>query len=168
MLREITLPSNIPARLFRSPMPGRWDWDIKRAERDINEHEVDLVVSLSPMREVREFAPRYARLIEDENLTWELWDFPIQSGGIPEDEEEFLDLARDIAEELRSGTHVLIHCREGTGRTGMLAILSLVALGMRLGEARRAVEEAGAWPENARQDQFIERMARLLAQDEEI
>jgi len=50
----------------------------------------------------------------------------------------------------------------------MLAILSLVALGMKLGEARRVVEEAGAWPENARQDQFIERMARLLAQDEEI
>src|SRR5690606_42093090 len=99
MLREITLPSNIPARLFRAPVPGRWDWDIKRAERDINEHEVDLVVSLSPMREAREFAPRYARLIEDENLTWELWYFPIQSGGISEDEEEFLDLARDIAEE---------------------------------------------------------------------
>ena len=33
----------------------------------------------------------------------------------------------------------------------MLAILSLVALGMKLGEARRVVEEAGAWPENARQ-----------------
>lgn len=167
MLREIQLPSGVSGRLFRSPMPGRWDWDFKKAEREIDEQGIDLVVSLATLREIREAAPRYARIIDDEDLTWELWDMPMPDGGVPADEDDFVDLARDLAEELRGGIHVLIHCYEGVGRTGTLATITLLALGMSLPDARRAVEESGAGPETYAQEQLIERLSRGLRQDEE-
>src|SRR5690606_31477739 len=167
MLREINLPPGVTGRLFRAPMPGRYDWDLRRAEREMDEQTIDLVVSLASMREIREISPRYARAIEDEALPWEMWDMPVPDGGIPADEEDFLDMARDIAEELRGGVHVLIHCNAGVGRTGMLAILVLVALGMSLPAAQQAVDAAGAGPESIPQETFVERMARVIRQDEE-
>lgn len=167
MLREIRLPTGVTGRLFRSPMPGCYDWEFRKAEQEISGEEIDLVVSLATMREIRAEAPRYARTIEDEDLVWEMWDMSIPDGGVPEDEEDFLDLARDLAEELRGGMHVLIHCYAGIGRTGMLAVLTLMALGMPLAEARRAVDEAGAGPETYPQEQIVERLGRALRRDEE-
>lgn len=167
MLREIRLPSGVTGRLFRSPMPGRYDWDFRKAEQEISSEQIDLVVSLATMREIRTAARQYARLIEDEDLVWEMWDMPVSDGGVPEDEDDFLDLARDLAEELRGGMHALIHCYEGIGRTGTLATLTLVALGMPLGEARRAVEESGAGPETYQQEQLVDRLGRVLRRDEE-
>ena len=108
-----------------------------------------------------------ARLIDDEDLPWEMWALPIADGGVPEDEEEFIDLARDIADELRGGVNVLIHCYAGIGRTGTLAIATLMALGVPPDKARRVVEDAGAGPESYAQERLIERLGRVLAQDEE-
>ncbi len=165
MLREIDLPDGVPGRLFRAPMPGRWDWPIDRAMRDIDATDIDLVVCLAPMREIRAEAPKYAREIDDEDLPWEMWDMPIPDDGVPEDEEEFLDLARDVAEELRDGANVMIHCFAGIGRTGTLATCTLMALGMGKEEALRAVEEAGAGPETAAQLQLVDWAARAIRYD---
>ena len=165
MLREIDLPEGIPGKLYRAPMPGRWDWPLDRAMREIDEQGIDLVVSLATMREIRTEAPRYAAELEDESLPWETWDLPVPDGGIPEDEEEFLDLARDLAEELRDGANVLIHCYAGVGRTGTLAACTLMALGLGKDEALQAVEEAGAGPETYEQLRLVDWAARALRYD---
>ncbi len=168
MLTEVVLPDGVPGQLFRSPMPGRWDWPFKEAFRAIMKHKIDLVVVLANPLEIETYAPRYARMIDEEDLPWEMWDYPIPDEGVPEDNEEFLDLARDVAEEIREGARVLIHCYAGSGRTGTLATCVLMALGMRLEEARVAVRDAGAGPETLSQERLVEWAARALSQDSEV
>jgi protein-tyrosine phosphatase len=165
MLREIELPDGVPGRLFRAPMPGGWGWPLDKALREIDANDIELVVCLVTMHEIRVEAPKYAREIEDEDLPWEMWDIPLPDGGAPEDEEEFLDVARDLAEELRDGANVLIHCNAGIGRTGMLAACTLMALGLGKDDALRAIEEAGAGPETAEQLRMVDWAARALKYD---
>lgn len=168
MLRQVALPEDLNAQLFCSPMPGRWDWPMRQAESEILDAEVDLVICLSPTLEIREFAPAYARAIDDEALAWETWRLPIPNGGLPQDEDDFLDMVLDAAEELRGGVNTVIHCFAGVGRSGTFAMAVLVALGLSLEDTRIAVENAGAGPETYEQDHLVERLASALQQDGEI
>jgi protein-tyrosine phosphatase len=167
MLIDFPLPDNIPGKLYRAPMPGRPDWPLKAALADIKRAEIDIVVSLATLPEINRYAPRYARLLDEEDYSWDHWDWPIEDDYVPEDEEEFIDLARDIAYELRDGQRVMIHCFAGVGRTGMLSIAVLVALGLSPDQARHQVYDAGAGPETPRQERFIRRAAERVAREEE-
>lgn len=167
-LTEIELPEGVSGRLFRSPMPGTEDWPLDEGVKEITQHKVEVVVCLAPMYEVKRYAPRYARHIQEEDLPWETWnDLVIPDGGLPDDEEEFFDLALEVAEELRSGTCVLIHCYAGEGRTGMLATCVLMALGLSLEQAETAVRRAGAGAETPQQRQLLARAAVVLTHDNE-
>lgn len=167
MLRRIALPEGLNAELYCSPMPGRWDWPMRQAASEILDAEVDLVICLSPMREIREFASAYARAIDDEALPWDTWRLPIPDGGLPQDEDDFLEMVQDAAEELRGGVNTVIHCFAGIGRSGTFAMALLVALGLSLEDARIAVENAGAGPETYEQEHLVERLASSLQQDSE-
>jgi protein-tyrosine phosphatase len=59
-----------------------------------------------------------------------LTDFPIVDRGVPENALKAIALARSTAEELAAGRSVLIHCRAGIGRTGLLAACTIVACGI--------------------------------------
>jgi protein-tyrosine phosphatase len=52
---------------------------------------------------------------------------------------------------LQSGEAVLVHCAGGVGRTAMLAVSILVALGEPVDDARMAVSRAGSTVETASQ-----------------
>jgi protein-tyrosine phosphatase len=167
MLIDFSLPETIPGKLYRAPMPGRPDWPLRAALADIKKAEIDIVVSLVTLPEMRRFAPGYARLLDEEDYSWDHWDWPVEDGYVPEDEEEFLDVARDVAFELKDGQNVMIHCFAGVGRTGMMSIAVLTALGFPPEQARRIVVDAGAGPENPRQERFIKRAADRLTREEE-
>jgi protein-tyrosine phosphatase len=81
--------------------------------------------------------------------------FEIPEGGAPEDRDAFWALADDVAKRLQSGDAVLIHCAGGVGRTAMLAICVLLALGEPASEARSMVSRAGSTVETAPQSKLI-------------
>jgi protein-tyrosine phosphatase len=56
---------------------------------------------------------------------------------------------------LRSGEALLIHCAGGVGRTAMLAVSVLLALGESLHEAERAVSRAGSIVETMSQIEML-------------
>lgn len=55
--------------------------------------------------------------------------FPIQDFGIPTSMQGLIDLVQFILAEVQQGKTVIIHCKAGLGRTGMVAAACLVALG---------------------------------------
>ena len=73
-----------------------------------------------------------------------------------------LTLVGDVANALREGRTVLIHCGAGVGRTGMAAIGVLLALGQPLDPAIVAVQRAGSQPETKDQAALVQWVEREL------
>jgi len=161
MLRPVPLPPGVPGNLFLSGMPGYYDSFFE--ERDlIVAAGVQTVFCLPPMEEIRRKSPVYARAIEAGELPWEMRHFPIEDLSVPDDEEAFVALAREAADDLRAGQRVMIHCTAGIGRTGLLAVCVLMALGMSRDAAVQAVHSAGSDAEMPAQRALIRRVARIF------
>jgi protein tyrosine phosphatase (PTP) superfamily phosphohydrolase (DUF442 family) len=60
--------------------------------------------------------------------------FPIPDRGIPHSTSKFMRLADDLAETVRAGQPVAIHCRAGIGRSSLTAGCTLLRLGIPAGE----------------------------------
>ncbi len=72
-------------------------------------------------------------------------EFPIADFSVP-DVEALRSLATEIAKDIRKGYFVVIHCRGGIGRSGVVAGATLIALGAGADEAMRLVSEARGVP----------------------
>ena len=81
--------------------------------------------------------------------------FEIREGGVPEDRDGFWALATNVADRLQSGEAVLIHCAGGVGRTAMLAVSVLLALGESIQEAELLVSRAGSIVETMPQMEML-------------
>jgi protein-tyrosine phosphatase len=157
MLREVDT-SKIPGHLFLSSMPGRYA-PFGQDNQEIIDHAIDTVISLSPLDEIWQKSPEFAKAITNNAISWERKDFPIEDYDIPVDREAFVDLARDTARDLKSGKRVVIHCGAGIGRTGTLAACVLLALGMEHQNALDAVAATGSRPETQEQHELVKWVA---------
>jgi protein-tyrosine phosphatase len=81
---------------------------------------------------------------------------PMRNFGLPEDTTAFRRQVREIAQALRQGDAVLMHCAAGIGRTGSTAACVLKALGVGTDEALLRVLDAGSNPQNAQQSGLVE------------
>lgn len=122
------------------PRPRGGDWLIEevRAWRTVG---VGLVVSaLEPLEEA------YLEL-EDEQAMCEQFGiafqrFSMMDRSTPAHDSEARKFVSGLASQLESGTSIVIHCRLGIGRSGMLCAATLVALGLDPTEAFLRVQEA--------------------------
>jgi len=78
--------------------------------------------------------------------------FPIPDGGIPASTRQALSLLGNIAAALEQGQNVAVHCRQGVGRSGLVAagLLVMFGMGVEKGAARGL-----AIPETPEQLQWI-------------
>lgn len=67
---------------------------------------------------------------------------PIEDVSVPEERDRFAAVIEEILQWLDQGEKVLLHCRGGLGRTGLVAACILVTLGESANEAINAVREA--------------------------
>jgi len=156
LYRGVTLPDEVPGRLYLHSMPGRhesWDEFLREARR-VN---LDLIVCLSSEGEIQSTSPAYYRARASGAIGLATKDFPIEDFGVPGAEEKgaFRGFVRELAEKLHAGKGVLIHCKMGIGRTGTVATCVLLELGLLTADALRAVERAGSNPEVKVQRRFI-------------
>ena len=88
---------------------------------------------------------------------------PIVDGGVPESVPALVALVRTIVRAAEAGENVVIVCRGGLGRTGLVAASVLVALGQSPPEAIRLVRATrqGAI-ENRDQEGFVSEHAAAL------
>jgi len=140
-------------------MPGRTlDWPDFIAEA--HARHLRLVVCLTPMEEIEELSPPYARAISLREVPFEsegTWmHLPARNFGTPADPQRFRSGIGSIAQRLKAGDAVLLHCAAGMGRTGTAAACVLKSLGLDSATALQRVREAGSNPQNALQSGTIE------------
>ena len=162
-MSEIALPPDVPGKLFRSPMPGRY----RELSADIEEIEsagIDLIVCLAEEEEIQRKSPEYLQWLRSYSQFFSIPPFPIADYKAPDKERysEYAKFIEQIAESLLGGKRILIHCGAGKGRTGMVAICVLMKLGLSLDEAISNVRKAGAGPEVPKQWELIRRYEELL------
>lgn len=154
MFRRVDLPARVPGRLLLHSMPGRFE-RIEKVWHQLKSDSVVAIVSLTEEYEIRTKSSKYAEALETGTVPCSVLPFEIREGGVPEDRDAFWALANDVANRLQSGEALLIHCAGGVGRTAMLAVSVLLALGEPFNEAERAVSRAGSIVETMPQIEML-------------
>jgi protein-tyrosine phosphatase len=90
--------------------------------------------------------------------------FPIEDRQVPKSEAKLSQALDDVTTILTAGRNVLVHCRQGIGRTGLVAACLLIKSGMSPGAAVQAASAARgvAVPETVEQRDWIEHYAPAL------
>ena len=154
MFRRVDLPARVPGKLLLHSMPGRFE-AMEKVWQQVKNEAVAAIVCLTEGFEIREKSSRYAQALETGTVPCAVLPFEIREGGVPEDRNAFWSLANDIAHRLQSGEAVLIHCAGGVGRTAMLAISVLLALGEPMKEAENTISRAGSIVETMPQIEML-------------
>lgn len=154
--RQVQLPGDVAGLLWLHSMPGRCE-SLDEAWAEAQRLGVSCIICLAPLDEIREKSPKYARAIEEQQCPCHLRRFPICDYHGPDDDQSFRRLAVEVADSLRNGGRVLVHCGAGIGRTGMFAIAVLITLGLPAEQARRHVTAADAGPERPAQEEALRR-----------
>ena len=143
---------------------GAWDRDLDADLQAIRDWGASSIVTLIEEFEfgllgVPEFRTKVAVAFR-----W-LW-LPIPDGGVPDEEFEsrWNEAGPELHGRLAAGERVLVHCRAGLGRTGLVASRLLVETGMTPAQAIRAVRGARRGTvETLVQEQYVLGLPERLA-----
>lgn len=154
-LRPLPLPAGVSGRVWLSAMPGRdedWDDFLAHAARA----GLSRIVCLTPLREIAARSPDYLLAIEQDRLPCAIEMLAMADYGVSDDALLFQQQVRGLAERLRGGESLLLHCAWGIGRTGTLAACLLKTLGLDTEAALARVQAAGSNPQSALQSGWVE------------
>ena len=154
MFRSVELPASVPGRLLLHSMPGRFE-AIDKVWHQVKTDAVGAIVCLSEDFEIRQKSVKYAEALETGAVPCSVVPFEIREGGVPENKDAFWALANDVANRLQSGEAVLVHCAGGVGRTALLAVSVLLAMGKPITEAESLVSRAGSMVETMPQMEML-------------
>lgn len=146
-------------RLAIAMRPRGGDWLDEEAQA-WSRAGVDTIVSLLDEKESAAFDLSLERS-EVETHRIQFVAFPIPDRGVPETTPSAHSLVSKLRTELENGRTVAIHCRQGIGRSAMIAAGVLVASGLSSNEAIERVSAARGviTPETADQMRWIAQMA---------
>ncbi len=90
--------------------------------------------------------------------------FPIEDRGTPVSQKATLNLVRRLEQELASGKTIAIHCRQGIGRSSLLAACVLAASGVDPASAwkRIAAARGCSVPDTNEQREWVMRFAHNI------
>jgi protein-tyrosine phosphatase len=130
--------------LIVAPRPRGGDWLANEVEA-WKKAGIDVVVSLMTSSEAEELELKAeAELCRAKGI--EFVSLPIPDRGLPPSQESFVGLARQLEARLAKGTRILLHCRAGIGRSGMLAATVLILAGVAVEAALKRIQTARGCP----------------------
>jgi protein-tyrosine phosphatase len=155
----LPIPNHLwPGKLFISSRPRGGDWLSDEVER-WGKNGIQTVVSLLTRDEESDLGiENEAKEVVKKGIKFV--SFPIPDRGIPASSVLALKMLDAVHDELHRGKNVLVHCRQGIGRAGLVAASLLVLDGA---EPRAAIEEVSKArgvpiPETPDQEQWIYRL----------
>jgi protein-tyrosine phosphatase len=150
-------------RLAIAPRPRGGDW-LQDEIQSWSSAGVALVVSALEEHEMQELdlarEPALCKASGIEDLS-----FPIVDRGVPSSMHRTAELVQQLDRELSAGKNLAIHCRQGLGRSPLLAACLLVTTGLDGETAFRRIQtiRGGVVPETVEQRQWVSQFARRLA-----
>ena len=145
------------------PRPRGGDW-LADEIRALSDGNFDVLVSLLTRDELTEFdLAAESELSRAHGL--QFFEFPIPDLGIPRSAAAARELIVRLRSALEAGENIGIHCRQGIGRSGLIAAGLLVASGVDPETAFRLVSAARGLPipETAEQERWVRDLAREFA-----
>ena len=115
-------------KLFLSSRPRGGDW-LEDEVSGWRRYGIDTVVSLLTDDEEQELGLGH-EASEARKHDLAFVSYPIPDRGVPSNTSTLSDLLETIQRDLGHGKNVLVHCRQGIGRTGLVAASLLVREGM--------------------------------------
>jgi protein-tyrosine phosphatase len=146
-------------RLAVMPRPRSGDW-LKEEIREWRSAGIDIVVSTLTSEEIAELdLAQEAALCKTGGMEYIV--FPIADRGVPLSARAAADLLRHLEGKLAEGKNVAIHCRQGIGRSPLLAACLLISAGAEPEAAFRRVGEARGCsvPETAEQREWVTKLS---------
>ncbi|WP_421216611.1 tyrosine-protein phosphatase [Aeromonas jandaei] len=137
---SLELP-RVDGQLLLTPCPGTQQVPLTLALDQLRLAGAHAVITLMTNAELTRFDLAHLGVqVEREGMRW--FHLPIEDDQAPDSrfEQSWLQLLPRLTEMLRDGKHLVIHCKGGSGRTGLLAALLLISLGRPLDEAMATVK----------------------------
>ena len=151
-----------PGKCDRHAMSGEWERDLAVDLDAVRDWGASAVITLVEPKELTLLkVERLGEEVLRRNMLW--FHLPIVDASIPDQrfEDKWEIAGEEVRALLRGGRDVLVHCRGGLGRAGMIAARLLVEVGMEPAEAIarvRAVRPGAI--ETSEQERFVrERVA---------
>ena len=144
-----------PNRIAIVARPRGGDW-LRDELSALSREEIDVLVSMLTEEESKELG--LERESEDcEAIAIKSVNLPIPDRSVPSDNDDFLRSVERLAEMVRDGRSLAVHCRASIGRSSVLAASVLVRLGWDANEAFSAVESARGCsiPDTLEQRQWV-------------
>ena len=117
-----------PGRLAIVPRPRGGDW-LEEEVRSWREAGLDVMVSLLTHDEDTELELNQEELLcRVQGI--QFYAYPIQDRGVPASRKTTTDLVQNLERYLEEGKSVAVHCRQGIGRSSLIAALLLVSAGI--------------------------------------
>lgn len=152
-----------PGKLAVAPRPRGGDW----LEDDLASWRragIATVLSLLTPDEAQDLdLSREASAARAQGMTFK--SLPIPDCGVPNSETEVTAALEGINADLAAGKSVVVHCRQGIGRSGLLAACLLIGKGLSPKKAVEAVSVARGIPipETPEQRSWIDHYASVVA-----
>lgn len=126
------------------PRPRGGDW-LEDEIRSLKSSGVEAVVSLLERAEIEELdIVEEQALCESNGISF--LSFPIPDRNVPPSGRGALDFAGSILHLLQSGKSVVVHCRQGVGRSALIAACVMALGGVPVDEAFDKIEDARGCP----------------------
>ena len=152
------IPGPWRGKLAIAARPRGGDW-LQDESRGLRRAGVDVIVSLLEEDEAAQLdLAGEAKAVEANGLRF--ISFPIPDRGVPASTPAAVSLMASIAGALEEGKNVAVHCRQGIGRSGLIAAGVLMTSGLSPQQAMEAVSSARglAIPETPEQRSWAQQL----------
>lgn len=127
---------SLPGIIYMSQVPKAVD--IQNFKKEYN---ISHICTLLQPHEIYRFnLTNYLELCEKSGINLIL--FPIKDEMIPENKEKFNEIIEILLSEITAGKNILIHCKHGKGRTGLMAAAILIKMGYSKDEALEILKKS--------------------------